>query len=506
MPENGTPSANEIVLKTEGLTKEFSGVPVLRGIDVSIRRGEIFGIIGENGAGKSTFIKILSGIYHPSAGKILLDGSEIELASPITARQYGISVIPQEFNLIGSLKVWENIFLGRERHRGVFLDRKVMRNEAQAILGSLEVHVPVDAPVELLSPAQKQMVEIAKALVDSCRILIMDEPLTVLTDHEVEILFSRMRRLQAEGVTILFISHRLKEVKRICDRVMVLRDGELVKVSETAALDEKAMAGLMIGRQFDQVFPPRTEGEGGDVILKVEDLAVDGLFAGVDLEVRRGEIVGLAGLVGAGRTELAESLFGVRPCNRGRILLEGREVKISSPGDALAAGIAYLSEDRQGKGLILDFTLPANISLACLADYGKIFMARQRLHQRTEEHMKRFRIKAASMHMPVRFLSGGNQQKVCLAKWMETQPRLLILDEPTRGIDVNAKLEIYQFIHSLVDAGIGCLVISSELEEIIGLCHRVYVMREGRICGCLSGESICEETIMQYATGVHKSA
>ena len=496
----------DVLVRAEGVCKEFSGVRVLDAVNVDIVRGEILGIIGENGAGKSTFVKILGGVYAPTTGRFVLDGQPVEVRSPAAAKRIGISLIPQEFNLIRDLTVYENIFLGNElQRRGGLLDKPAMRRRARELLQALETSIDPDAKVDRLSAAQKQMVEIAKALVHESRLLILDEPTTVLTGHETDILFGLMRRLKARGVTILYISHKLREVKTVCDRVMILRDGKLISLTPAAELDEHEMARRMVGRELSQVYPPRTA-PGAEVALRIEGLAVEGLLADISFDLRRGEILGFAGLVGAGRTELAEALIGIRRRSAGRIFARGREVAIRSIQDAMRHGIAYLSEDRQGAGILLRFDITANVTLASLRAYSRGLLRHGAARRRAQEYVERFGIRAASLATRLEFFSGGNQQKVSLAKSLDPGPDIFIFDEPTRGIDVNAKREIYFFMNELVRSGVACMLISSEMEEIVGLCNRVVVMRQGRVTGVLEGSHINEEEIIYHATGLKGAA
>ncbi len=488
------------LFKTVSIVKEFSGVRVLDGVDLEVRAGEIFGVIGENGAGKSTLLKIIGGVYRPTLGELYLDGERIEVKNPITAKRLGISMVPQEFNLIGGLKVFENVFLGNELRRGCFLDKAGMRRRAGDLLEELGSSVSPDDVVDSLSVARKQMVEAAKALAFDSRLLILDEPTTVLTKDEISVLFSRMRALAQRGVAILFISHKLGEVREICDRVMVLRDGEQISVDDTADIDEHEMARRMVGRELTRIFPEKAA-PGRDPALELRGLSVPGAVRGVDLTLRRGEVLGIAGLMGSGQTELAEAVMGVLP-HSGDIAVFGKKADIRRPADAVALGIAYLSDDRQGKGIVLGFDIPSNITLISLKKYARLLLDKGREKKTADAYVKRFGIRAASLGLDLRRLSGGNQQKVYLSKWMDTEPKVLILNEPTRGIDVNAKSEIYHFIRTLAESGIACLIISSELEEIMGLCPRVLVMREGGIVGELSGEDVNEETIMLHAAGL----
>jgi ribose transport system ATP-binding protein len=498
----------DIILSIQGITKEFDGVKVLDDVSFDLRRTEIMGLIGENGAGKSTLIKIITGIYSPSGGSLELNGSPVHIPDYITAKKLGISMVPQEFNLINTLTVYENIFLGNEfRLKSGLLDKPRMRELAAKQLEELKMPVGVNQLVSRLSVAEKQMVEISKALMLHAKLLIMDEPTTTLTGHEVETLFALMRDLQSQGVTIIFVSHKLGEIKAICDRVTVLRDGRLISVDEVSTVNEEDIARKMIGRtDFRQIFPPKLPRPAETVVLDVKDLSIRGLLKNISFSLRKGEVLGFAGLVGSGRTELAEAVMGLRPFSAGTISLEGKAVQIKKPAAAVNYSLGYLSEDRQGKGIVQGFNLPQNITLISLKEYLKgLFINKKAEMDKTGEYIKTFRIAAASQKMALRYLSGGNQQKVYLSRWLDTNPSILILDEPTRGIDVSAKQEIYEFIHQLASQGISCWVISSELEEIIGLCSRVYVMREGSLSGCLEGAHINEEEIMFHATGIKGS-
>jgi ribose transport system ATP-binding protein len=493
---------NDVLVRTAGITKEFSSVRVLNDISVEIRKGEILGIIGENGAGKSTFIKILSGIYTPTKGTVEFGGKVVEIREPKDAKRIGVSLIPQEFNLVATLNVYENIFLGDEMLRASgLLDRAGMIRRTRELMEELNTKVDPTASIGSLSVAQKQMVEIAKAIKAESKLLIMDEPTTMLTSHEIETLFKLMRSLKEKGVAIVYISHKLKEVKTICDRVMVLRDGEYICLEEASAFEIYEMARRMVGRELNQVFPPKTSPRG-KVMLEVEGLTVPGVISDVSFSLRSGEILGFSGLIGAGRTEIAETIMGLRKASSGKVLVEGRELALRSAADAVAAGIAYLSEDRQGSGILTSFAMNKNITLVSLGDYAKPFIDRKKELEKTRFYVGEFEIRAPSLEARLESLSGGNQQKVSLAKSIDSTPRILIVDEPTRGVDVKAKRDIYAFIRRLADEGIAVMFISSELEEIIGMCGRVIVMKEGRVQGELDGDRINEEEIMYYATGV----
>lgn len=490
------------ILEIQNLSKDFSGVTVLDQVSLSLREGEILGLIGENGAGKSTLIKIINGIHLPSGGKLLLEGKEITVKDPQSAKKLGLGMVPQEFNLVDSLRVFENIFLGSELKKGGFLDKGAMRQKSREHLDRLETRISVDARISALSVAEKQMVEVAKAIIHEAKVLVFDEPTTTLTQYEINILFDLMRRLRDQGVTLVFVSHKLKEVKALCDRVAVLRDGVLVGVEEIDQVDEQKMARMMVGRELSLLFPPKRPPAEGPAVLEVRDLTVPGKLHGVGLTLKKGEILGLAGLVGAGRTELAEAVMGLHLPEKGTVFLNGEDAVIHNPRTAVERRLGYISEDRQGRGIHLSFDVMANTTLMSLKRYAAPFLDKKAIREKTKEYTEAFHTKASSLRAELQYLSGGNQQKVYLSKLMDINPEVLILDEPTRGVDINAKSEIYQFIHQLAEKGLSLIVISSELEEIIGLCTRVYVLREGKVTGELTGEHINEEEIMFYATGV----
>ncbi len=489
-------------LSIRNIVKEFSGVRVLNDINADIQTGEVFGLLGENGAGKSTLLKIICGIYTTTSGSLELKGNKVAISTPMEAKRLGISMIPQEFNLIQTLSVFENIFLGSEFKKGFLLDKKEMRARAATLLSELQTDLSPDALIEDLSVAEKQMVEISKALVHDSDILIMDEPTTVLTKLEVDVLFELIGKLKKKGVTILFISHKLREVKRICDRILVLRDGDQICINDIVDVDEHDMAKKMVGRELNQVFPSKCYPDN-EVVLRVDELNDGQLLQNISFDLKKGELLGFSGLIGAGRTEVAESIMGLRRRVSGEIFVGGEKAQINSTADALKYKLGYLSEDRKGKGLLLNFDITKNISLISLAKYCNLLVNRNKEKQASKKYIDQFDIKAASLEAELEFLSGGNQQKVYLSKWMDTEPQILILDEPTRGIDVNAKKEIYHFVNTLIKKGVSCILISSELEEIIGLCTRVLVMREGRIVGEMEGARINEEEIMLSAAGIN---
>lgn len=493
------------VVRLHGLGKRFGSVTVLRDINLDIRPGEVLGILGENGAGKSTLLKLISGVYQPSSGQLEIDGRRYTQLDPIRARQLGIAMIPQEFNLVPTLNVYENVFLGQEKRKHGWLDHRRMREHTARVLASLDCTLDPNAAIAHLSVAEKQMVEVARVLVNDARLVILDEPTTVLTDREVETLFNVVHTLQEKGVAVLFISHKLKEVKTLCQRMLILRDGSPVELCDIADVDEESMARKMVGRELSQVYPEKGQAQSS-VALSVTNLSVAGQIDNVSFQLHHGEILGLSGLVGSGRTEIAEAIMGLRPRTSGEICIDDQPCDIRSPQQAHQEGLAYLSEDRQGRGLVLNFNLIENITLLSLKRYVKGLISHRRERERAEHYQQAFNIRAASLHSPVGQLSGGNQQKVYLAKLLDIEPGILMLDEPTRGIDVGTKREIYRLIRQLADEGRAILVISSELEEIIGLCHRVLVVREGRIATELSGDQINEEDIMLYAAGARAQA
>ena len=487
-----------------GLSKSFGGVPVLRRVDIAVRPGELRAVLGENGAGKSTLMKILSGYEQPDEGEILLDGSQVRFADPNDAERQGVVLVHQEQLLAGQLTVAENLFLGRERRRGPFLDRAAMRGIAVERLAALGCAVPPDALVGRLSIAERQMVQIARALLVPHRVVILDEPTAVLTPHEVDSLFRTIQRLKESGTAILYISHRLSEVEALADEVTVLRDGARVIDRPAAGLSQLEMARLMVGRDMSTLFPERAPPPSGPVALSVAHARVPGFVEDASFDLRAGEILGFAGLVGAGRTELFEGLLGLRPATVARVELFGAPAAIGSPRAGLAAGVVYLTEDRKGKGLLLRRDMATNLTLASpFSRFGLLDAARE--DAALEQARTAFDIRGRPSSLAGQ-LSGGNQQKLMLAKSVLTKPRVLIIDEPTRGIDIGTKAQIYRFIAALAAAGTAVVVISSEMQELIGLCHRVLVMRRGRIVAERAGEGLTEDEIVVHATGVGERA
>ncbi|PYE85634.1 sugar ABC transporter ATP-binding protein [Pseudoroseicyclus aestuarii] len=488
-------------LALSGVDRSFGPVEVLHDVSLVLQAGEVHALIGENGAGKSTTMKILSGYLRPSSGRVLLEGQEARFEGSDAAEAQGVVLIHQEFNLAEDLTVEENVFLGRELRRGPLLDKRAMRTRTRALLERLECRVDPGARVRDLAGPDKQMVEIAKALGREARVLIMDEPTAVLTGREAEVLFAQVDRLRAEGVAILFTSHKLDEVKRISDRVTVMRDGRVVASRPTEEMSEDAMAEAMVGRALSDLFPARSAPVGEGVALRLRDLTVPGHARGLSFDLHEGEVLGLAGLIGSGRTEAMEGLVGLRP-HEGTIEIGGHAVRIASPRAAQAHGLVYLTEDRKGRGLVLNMGLRENLTLQALEDFAHPFLDRRAEAEALTRAIRDFDIRAPSRDAKAGTLSGGNQQKLLLAKVLLAKPRIVIIDEPTRGIDIGTKQQIYRLIHDLAAEGVAVIVISSELPEVIGLADRVLVMRQGRIAGEVAGEAKTEDTIVRLAMGL----
>ena len=491
------------VLEMRGIAKAYPGAVALHSVDFSVRPGEVHALIGENGAGKSTLMKILAGADTKDSGQIFIDGKESHIDTPQEAMRLGVSIIYQEFNLVPYMNAAENIFLGREPASVVpgLIDFGRMYSDAEKIIDELGVALDVRTPMNHLSVAQQQMVEIAKATSRKSRIIAMDEPSATLTDHELENLFGLIRRLKAEGVSIIYISHRLEEIFEIADRVTVLRDGELVATKDIAETNRADIIRMMVGRELSDSIP-KIAAEARDVALEVRNLNRAGVLHDINFQVRSGEILGIAGLVGAGRTEVARAIFGADPIDSGQIIMNGKPVTIHSPRRAISLGIGLVSEDRKALGLVLGMAVRENISLANLGVLSRLgFIKRRKEREIAESYVKDVLIKTPSIEQAVQNLSGGNQQKVVLAKWLFTKSKVLIFDEPTRGIDVGAKTEIYQLMNRLAAQGVAIIMISSELPEVLGMSDRTLVMHEGRIAGELSGKDATQERIMGLATG-----
>ena len=483
-------------LEVKNIVMQFPAVRALDGVSIAFEPGEVHGIVGENGAGKSTLMKILSGVQQATSGQMLLDGHPTLLHGVKEALKLGIAMIHQELNLIDELTVAENVFLGREETKGGMLDRAKMVQATETYLQQVHAGFSATAKVADLSLAGKQLVEIAKAVASNASILIMDEPTAVLSDPEAESLFALIAKLKGQGTTVLYISHRLVEVCNICDRVTVLRDGTWVETMDAKNATPAELARLMVGRPLQDFYPPKVPIPTGKPLFELEN------FAGGNISVRPGEILGLAGLVGAGRTELAEAVFGTRPIEAGVIKIDGIVRQIRNPKQAVKHGIAYVSEDRKGLGLHVTLSSVHNITLANLRAFGNFSVSDKKEQETAQTWKADMDIRAGNLNEPVSSLSGGNQQKISISKWLLTQPKVLILDEPTRGVDVGAKREMYAIIQKLAAEGMACIVISSELPEIIGLCHRAVVMREGKIVGEVEEKQLSEEAIMHLAAGV----
>lgn len=483
-----------------GVSKAFGGPPVVRQVDFDLRRGEVHAIAGENGAGKSTLLKLMAGIHQPDEGAFLLDGRPVRFPSPAAARLHGVALIAQEPILFPDLSVAENLFAGRlPVARPVpWVRWKAVRREAERMLASVGAAIDPDRPVHTLSVAEQQLVEVAAALGRNARILLMDEPTASLTPREVERLFAVVRDLKRQGTAIVFVDHRLDEVFSIADRITVMRDGAKVGVYNAREVSQEEIVRRMVGREIPR-FPERARSPG-ETLLEVQGLSRAGAFAGVSFHVRRGEIVALAGLVGAGRTEVARAIFGIDAFDSGTVRFEGREVRFRSPREALDAGVAYLPEDRQRHGLILPLPVTQNLSLVVLRELARWgWLLRERERELAAAQAERLGVRGPGLSAPVRSLSGGNQQKVLVGKFLAARPKLLLLDEPTRGVDVGAKAEIHRLIMDFAGRGLGILIISSELPEVLALADRVLVMRAGRIAAEFDRAAASEEAVMAAA-------
>lgn len=492
------------VVSLRGVGKSFSGVPVLSDIDLDLQPGEVHALVGENGAGKSTLMKILAGVHQADAGTVEVDGSPVSFHHPRAAQAAGIATVFQEFNLLPERTVAENVFLGREPRRFGVVDGRAMVRRTAEVLAELGVgNLSPRAKVGTLSVADQQVVEIAKAVSIDARVVSMDEPTAALADAEVELLYRLVRRLSERGVAVLYVSHRLREIFDLTDRTTVLKDGRLVTTVPTDSLDGDGLVRLMVGRELEQYFPPPAAGTApGEVLLRLQG-AGNETVDGIDLEVRAGEIVGLAGLQGSGRTEIGLGTFGVAPFTRGRVEVAGRPHR-PTPSRSARAGLALVSEDRKAEGLALNQTVSANARLVLDGAFARRARTRSRAVPGVLEAVQ---LVSRSRDPEVRFLSGGNQQKVVLAKWLVTDPRVIVLDEPTRGIDVGARRAIYELMREVVADGAAILLISSELPELIGMADRIVVLHEGRIAGELpGGEATGEEDVMALATGHHVEA
>jgi ribose transport system ATP-binding protein len=490
----------EVIMK--GITKSFGTNSVLKGVNIQLSGGEIHALMGENGAGKSTLMNILTGMHKYDAGEIFIDGKETVYDSPKEAEEHGVSFIHQEMNTWPQMTVVENLFIGKEiRNKVGWLNKKEMEKRAKAIFDDLGITIDLNVEVQLLSVGQQQMIEIAKALMTNAKVLIMDEPTAALTDREIEVLFKIILNLKEKGVAIIYISHRMEEIFKISDHITVMRDGVSIDTTKTNETNVDEVVRKMVGRDLDDYYPEKTSAIG-DIIFEGRDLSKRGVFKDVSFNVRQGEIVGFSGLMGSGRTEMMRAIFGIDELDQGEVYLEEKRLKIKTPSDAIHEGIGFLTENRKDEGLILDYSIKENISLPSIDGFKKRGMIDQVAEKDfVDLLMKRLNVKAQSSEWVVANLSGGNQQKVVLAKWIGIGSKVLILDEPTRGVDVGAKREIYQLMNELTDRGVAIIMVSSDLPEILGVSDRVIVVHEGTIAGELDKTEATEEKIMSLATG-----
>jgi rhamnose transport system ATP-binding protein len=495
------------LLELRGISKSYGGVQAVRDVSFAIEKASVHALVGENGAGKSTLVKILAGVTHPDDGQVVIEGQPHRIGDPQTAHRLGIVAMYQEPTVFPDLTVAENVFAGRQPRSSLHaVDWSSMRAEAAEILDELGADFGPETPVLGLGVADRQLLEIAKALSSSARLLIMDEPTAALSPHEVERLFAIVRGLRERGVAVIYISHRLEEVGALADVVTVLRDGQHIATRPAAELSQHEIIRLMVGRSLDALFP-KEDAEIGDVVLKAQGLTRRGVFSNVSFELRRGEIVGLAGFVGSGRTEVARAIFGIDPLEGGELWIDGRPFRPRSPRAALSRGLAYLPEDRLHQGLVQPMSVGDNVAMAVLPELspgGILRPRRERVLAR--RFMDQLRIKATTPAQVVRSLSGGNQQKVVLAKWLAAEPRILLLDEPTHGVDVGTKADVHRTISHLAKQGLTILLISSELLEVLGMSDRILVMREGRLVAELSRTDATQERVIQAAAGVTEAA
>ncbi len=506
--ENSFPDAptSTPVLEMRGITKRFHGVSALQNVNLTIYPGEVHALMGENGAGKSTLMKILAGAYIADEGEILINGQPLKITDPATARKAGINLIYQELNVAPNLTVAENMFMGSELRRGQFLDRKGMQLEAEKVLESLGANFTAQTVVGRLAIAEQQQVEIARALKDKSRVLVMDEPTAALSDRESEHLFEVIRKLRRDGIAIIYISHRMEEIYALADRISVLRDGQYIGSLTRSEISPQRLVQMMVGRSMQDFYEHQRQMHPGPVVLQVRNMSdARKKIEPASFEVHAGEIVGLAGLVGAGRTELCRLIFGADRKASGEVFLNGKKLEINTPSDAIAAGIGYVPEDRKDQGLFLEMSARKNIAINTLKQDAKAGIVNwSSVNRLSTEAVENFNIRLANLEIRAVDLSGGNQQKLLLARWLAIKPRVLMLDEPTRGVDIGAKSEIYRIMSELAAQGVAILMVSSELAEIVGMSDRVLVMREGQLVGELDGsvgKEITQEKIMHYATG-----
>lgn len=494
---------SNIILKLSNIAKEFPGVKALDNVNFELFHGEVHALLGENGAGKSTMIKILTGAHSKTSGKFIFQDKEIENISPDVSKKIGINAIYQELTVFDELTVAQNIFMGKEINGKVLTNDKKMNEEAKKIFDNMGIDVNPNSLVKELSIAQKQMVEIARVLSSETKVLIMDEPTSSISKKETEILFRLIKDLKDSGVSIIYISHRMEELFEICDRITIMRDGKTVSnLNAKDVSSEEELVNLMIDRKLDQFFPKRKV-EIKEEIMRVENLTKNNVFNDVSFNIRKGEILGIGGLVGSKRSEIVEAIFGLRTYDSGKIYLNNEEVKFKTPSDAIENGLGLITEDRKGTGLFLQMSVKENTTMAGLKKISKFksIIDRKKEKEILEKYIEALRIKTPHMNQVIQSLSGGNQQKAIIARWLLLQPDILIMDEPTRGIDVNAKAEIYNLMGDLVESGVSIIMISSEIPELISMSDRIMVMREGHISGFLEGEEMVENNVLKLAFG-----
>jgi ribose transport system ATP-binding protein len=492
-----------ILLKMENINKSFSNVQVLHNVNIEVEKGEVHVLLGENGAGKSTIIKILTGAYTKDSGEIYFEGKKLDVKQPIDSMKAGIATIYQELNLVPQLSVAENIFLGHEEKKqiGPFLDRKKMNEVAEKLMKRLGQHINPSILVQELGVGKQQLVEIAKALSLNAKLIIMDEPTSSLSGQETEQLLSIIEELKKQGITFIYISHRLEEIKRIGDRVTILRDGQTIETLNVKSTSIDKMIELMVGRSLDNKYPKKAF-KRGEEALRIEDLEINGFPSKISFTAYQGEILGISGLVGAGRTELLRGIFGADPIKGGKIYIYGKQVSIRNPQDAIKNGIAFITEDRKGEGLLLDQPAYLNMAITNLKGFKKYgLLSYKKMKEQSEKYFKELQIRPNNLEYLARNFSGGNQQKVVISKWLNTNAKIFFFDEPTRGIDVGAKIEVYNLINKLVEEGKCVIIVSSELPEILGMCDRILVMHEGKFTADLKAADANQEIIMKAATG-----
>lgn len=490
----------DTILKFEHVVKEYPGVKALKDVSLEVKRGEIHALVGENGAGKSTLIKVCSGAIRPTKGRIVVDGKEFEYMTPASSAEQGIAVIYQEFNLVEELSVAENVFLGKPIRNGAFIDRKKMEEKTKELFREFDIDIDPSKKVKELTVGYQQMVEIAKAVHQNAKILIMDEPSAPLTVAEVDCMYDIVRKLNKQGVTIIYISHRLEEIFQLTDRTTVMRDGEKIITLNTKETDTDELIKYMVGREMTETYPEYHNYTEEEVVLSVKNATGNGV-QGISLELHRGEILGLAGLVGAGRTELAELIYGAAKLEKGEILLFGKSYQPESPRKALDQGIALIPEDRKRQGALLDLTIRENATISAVQKISRFSLINSQKDKAIARDLsEKLKVKAPNLEMMVKQLSGGNQQKVIITKCLAVEPQIFIFDEPTRGIDVGAKYEIYKIMKELTEQGKAIIMISSEMPELIGMADRIIVLNEGRVTGVLAKEEFTQERIMGYAS------